>query len=712
MATLNECEEALRAHLEQFEDVSAATVQTPNRELARLCARAAAASLDQPHARDGHSLAAIAWAGAVEFFGEPATGQLLKAKAYGRLRRHRAARDLYRDVADAVQVAQHVTATSATDLFDEREQNTGLTQPQELVLGTPERAQDRRSFAHRQAAAHDRSLQESVTAATNRQDNFNAIYTHLDESPVKHIRLFGAKSVANLPDQGQCTLATLASSPTTPLTAARQRIVQSLWTAVQPASEAATAEDVEQLLSPFKTATQITNSTHLSLVSWNVKLANLTDQRADSLRTSIDSKAAVAAKLVADVGADVLVLQECPGRYYQQRQASRLHREAYKHDWMGGAVIRALHNQDGFPLPRHYDVASIDVHKLLQDGATIQDLGERHLFAWNTARFRLLEDGPALLGDSSLVDESSANTSPEPDQGRRQAASGQVTPVLKDEPTEEDYKPAELGERGSVSDVVGSKPVLDSAFYRPPSYVVLEEHRKPSADGTEGPGLVLVVVSCHLKAGGGELTMDETRRTARQCQTLFQRLSLAHPDRALAVVTCGDFNLDPKQVALIFQEEQGILASKIEFLSLSDDQVSLPPPTNQWQFCAHGRVEDGSAYDGALLATTEHAQVPASACRPVALTEFVGPVAEEMQRVGQAVAKAVAQILDGSAVTAISRQALAAFLPSAAAVDGVPSVVRQAYQKEVGRNFSDHQPLLVKLRLDHELKESDPNVSF
>ena len=231
------------------------------------------------------------------------------------------------------------------------------------------------------------------------------VLKNLEGSPIKALRNFGPKSVLPFEHGGETSLeqamAALEVSPSL-ATKGRLKQIQSLHHAITANSSGEDRSpdmDVQELLAAY-----LPNRPLLSIaariLTWNIKLANVTDAKAAQLRNMIETKMANIAGLAVKMAADILVLQELPGPLYEQ-QGGQNHKAAVRDGWVQHHLATALLEAQGAGARiMDFDFREVAVHKWGgRPGDATKDEGEHHLFAWDKAKYAVVTD-PVLLEPS------------------------------------------------------------------------------------------------------------------------------------------------------------------------------------------------------------------------------------------------------------------------------------------------------------------------
>eukprot|EP00730_Choanoeca_flexa_P006300 TRINITY_DN12127_c0_g4_i1.p1 TRINITY_DN12127_c0_g4~~TRINITY_DN12127_c0_g4_i1.p1 ORF type:complete len:573 (+),score=158.29 TRINITY_DN12127_c0_g4_i1:493-2211(+) len=355
--------------LESHADLSDERAKT----LFSACIGMAQACLDKTRSSREHYVAAVRWLHAAQIFAreEPDREAIVMktAKAYTRLSHHRAARDAWGSIA---------------------------SNP-----ASPNKAE-----AERQVTAASTALADSIKPyVTQNQADQAAVADKLETSPLKLLKGYGDKSVAKQFGSADVTLQQAAEALPPGISDKKEKAITGVYQTVRddPVVLAEPLEEAKRLFQPYFDSDA---AVALACLSWNIKLANVTDAKGEKLSTMIQAKMNNIAKMVVEEKADVLLLQELPGALYERSGAK--HCSSVKEAWVQTYLRKALTaNIAQRADPVEYDMAEIAVHKWTGwPHTSANDEGEHHLFVWNKRRLTKLTE-PACMSED---DSDSANT--------------------------------------------------------------------------------------------------------------------------------------------------------------------------------------------------------------------------------------------------------------------------------------------------------------
>lgn len=190
----------------------------------------------------------------------------------------------------------------------------------------------------------------------------------------------------------------------------------------------------------------------------------------------------------------------------------------------------------------------------------------------------------------------------------------------------------------------------------------------------------LLVVSVHAKS------MDSDNATKRDVKMIgeavlaLQAKLEANNAAVDSVVIVGDFNIPPDQAAA---------ALSLEGFTPAFGDTSIP--TNIWRFNGTGMEKEGHAYDhGFFSSRAELSDFTATLAS--ASEQDVEKTHGDMKKVAVAVLESLA---DANLETAAAKRAVDMIKDLTGVDDGVPSWLRQKFQKEVRLRWSDHLPIVL-----------------
>eukprot|EP00045_Choanoeca_perplexa_P016209 m.215469 g.215469 ORF g.215469 m.215469 type:complete len:597 (+) comp17199_c0_seq2:91-1881(+) len=330
------------------------------------CVKMARALLDKTRSATSYHQLAVRWLNAARCFSDPTgTDQdiaLVSAQALQRLKHFRAAKDEWTVLAEDP--------------------------------GSPHQ-----QHARDQASACAQSL-EQLCGEECKQPK--TVLQDLEASPIKALRNFGAKTVSPFAKGGDTPLAeavaALDASPSL-TSSSRSKKLQGLLhalTATPSGPDNTPDVDATELLAEFL-PNQPSVNVAARILSWNIKLANVTDAKGNQLRNMIKSKMANIAQLAVKMQADAIVLQELPGSFYELKGSDN-HKAAVKDAWVKGELARALLDAQGAGTHIvEYDFREVAIHKWVgHPGDVTKDEGEHHLFAWDKSKYTVVKDPVAL----------------------------------------------------------------------------------------------------------------------------------------------------------------------------------------------------------------------------------------------------------------------------------------------------------------------------
>jgi hypothetical protein len=419
----------------------------------------------------------------------------------------------------------------------------------------------------------------------------------------------------------------------------------------------------------------------VSVVSWNAKLLNISDQKDENMVDAAMEKGRKIGEraMKGDVCADLVCIQEAPGpqllttsadsSWWSSCMGSYRHgmgaRQAVEEDLLASALAESM-NMCAAELEgprRRYETTNVVVN-CYRNGV---DVGETHVFCYDETALKLVVQGRLL------------------------------------EPCKEDMDEGR-------------------SFHRAPAMC----HFDVLKDGSSLKGAQLIVVSVHLKSGGGDETVAEVKRTARALSEYMQahlkagdtmdgdtgKLSIGQsetaqqPKQRTVLLVLGDFNLDTADVKR----------------NMSDAGFAMTPcfndgPTNMWQFTKTGLEKDGKQYDSALCWEGE-GQGQEQGQGQVVCTGGLLAVAE-ISRAYDEMVRVAAALATQPATTGVSIRALGGVkFPTRGAAakaiargdseaprreareDGVPVWLKERYRDVVNSVWSDHMPIVVQLHTD------------